>query len=130
MRPLAAYCIYTLLHSDELHRQAAEGGLHSLTERKVWKTGSKLWAAAERSGERMPLVFSGADDETDLFYWSIIDNIKIDNDNRCTPCSYTDLREISPRRKLSELRLRDGNRPLSDDYIRPYAICKTPGFLA
>lgn len=121
MYPLAAYCIYTVRHSDELRRQAAQGSRHSLTERNVWKTGSKLWSEAERSGERMPLVFSGADDETGLFYWVIINDIKIDYENRSTTCSYTDLRDINPRR--------DGKRPLSDDYIRPYAICKTPGFL-
>lgn len=129
MRPLSSYCVYTILHSDELHRQAAEGGRHSLTERKVWKTGSQLWAEAERSGQRMPVVFSGADVDTGLFYWATIDDIVVNHENRQTICSYSDLREISPPRKLSQLQLREGNRQLSDDYIRPYAICKTPSFL-
>jgi len=129
MRSLSAYCIYTLLHSDELHRQAAEGGRHSLTEQKAWKTGSQLWAEAEQSGERMPIVFSGADVETGLFYWATIDDITVDYENRHTICSYSNLREITPRRKRSQLQLRDGNRKLSDDYIRSYAICKTPSFL-
>jgi hypothetical protein len=129
MRPFSAYCIYTLLHSDELRGQAAAGGRHSLTEQKAWKTGSQLWAEAERSGEQMPVVFSGADVETGLFYWATIDDITIDHENRHTICSYSNLREISPRRKRSQLQLRDGNRQMSDDYIRPYAICKTPSFL-
>jgi hypothetical protein len=127
---LSTYCIYTILHSDELRRQVAVGGRHSLTERTAWKTGSHLWAEAERSGERIPIVFSGADRATGLFYWATIDDVTVEHENQQTTCSYSSLREISPPRPLSALRLRNGNRQLSDDYIRPYAICETPSFLA
>jgi hypothetical protein len=130
MDRLYSCCIYTILHSGELRRQAAEGGRHSLTERKVWKTGSHLWAEAKLSGEGMPVVFSGADVATGLFYWAVIDDITVDYEKRQTRCSYSNLREISPPMQLSALQLRSGHRQLSDDYIRPYAICQTPSFLA
>jgi hypothetical protein len=127
---LSSYCIYTILHSDALRRQAAEGGPYSLTEHKPWKTGSELWAEAVRSGEQMPIVFSGADVATGLFYWATIDDVKVDREKRETTCSYSNLREINPPKPLSALRLKTGNRQLSDNYIRPYAICHTPSFLA
>jgi hypothetical protein len=130
MDRLSRFCIYTLLHSDELRRQAAEGGRQSLTERKVWKTASQLWAEAERSGERMPVVFSGADVATGLFCWATIDDVTVDYEKRQTTCSYSNLREINPPQRLSALWLRNGNRKLPDSYIRPYAICQTPSFLA
>lgn len=127
--PLSSYCIHTFRHSGELRREAAVGGLHELTERKRWVTGHQLWTEARRTGERMPIIFSGADVHTGLFYWAIIEEIIL-NGEKGTACSYSNLREITPRRKLSELWLRKGNRQLSDDFIRPYAICRTPSFLA
>jgi hypothetical protein len=130
MDRLSSYCIYTILHSDALLRQSAEGGRHSLTEHTVWKTGGQLWAEAERSGERMPIVFSGADVATGLFYWATIDDVKVNYPKRQTICSYSNLRDIRPPKQLSALQLKNGNRQLSDDYIRPYAICHTPSFLA
>jgi hypothetical protein len=102
---LSIYCIYTILHSNELRRQAAAGGHHSLTERTSWRTGSHLWVDAKECGERMPVVFSGADDITGLFYWAIIDEIAVDYEKRQTTCLYSNLREISPPRQLSALRL-------------------------
>ena len=129
MDRLSSSCIYTMLHSDTLRRQAAEGSRGSLTEHKVWKTGSQLWVEAERSGEPMPIVFSAADVASGLFYWATIDDVRVNYEERQTTCCYPSLLEISPRRPLSALRLLNGNRQLSDDYIRPYAICHTPGFL-
>jgi hypothetical protein len=130
MDHLFIYCIYTILHSSELRRRAVAGGQHSLAERTVWRTGSHLWVDAKRSVERLPLVFSGADVETGLFYWAVIDEIVIDEEKQQTTCLFSNLREISPPRQLSALRLRNGNRQLSESYIRPYAICQTPSFLS
>ena len=77
----------------------------------------------------MPVVFSGAEDDTGLIYWAIIDDIRIDEINRTTTCTYSDLKPITPARPKSSLRLKTGNRPLSENSIRPYAICYTPAFL-
>jgi hypothetical protein len=76
----------------------------------------------------MPVIFSGADIDTGLIYWAKIEDITFDDER--TSCSYSDLRGIEPPRPLSALRLRKGNRQLSDNLIRPYAICYTPTFLA
>jgi hypothetical protein len=78
----------------------------------------------------MPILFSGADVHTGLIYWATIDDITIDHDTRKTTCSYSSLRPITPPKPLSALRLRSGDRQVSDDLIRPYAICHTPRLVA
>ena len=52
-----------------------------------------------------------------------------DTGHGTTRYSFTDLRRIEPPRPLSALRLSSTGNPLSDNYIRPYAICRTPDFL-
>jgi hypothetical protein len=130
MASLFGYCIHTFRHSDDLQKQQKDGGSHTLTEGKAWRTGRQLWIDAERAAERMPILFSGADVHTGLIYWAAIDDIRIDDETRQTTCSYSALRSIAPPKLLSTLRLRSGDRPVSDDLIRPYAICHTPDFLA
>ena len=130
MDRVASSCIYTILHSQKLQEQAEEGGCHKLTEHKRWRKGSQLRAEAERSGDRMAIVFSGADDtQPGLIYWAIIDDITIDEEQRSTTCSYSNLRRISPRQRLSALQLLKSGRQLSDADIRLYRICQTPDFL-
>ena len=77
----------------------------------------------------MPILFSAADRDSGVIYWATIDDIAINDETSRTICSYSNLREIKPPKPRSTLRLRTGDRPLSDDLIRPYAICHTPGFL-
>jgi hypothetical protein len=126
---LSSYCIYTIRHSDALRRQAEEGGSHTLTAGKAWTTGSLLWTEAKRSAERLPLVLPGADVETGLIYWACVDEITVDAELASTTCCYSDLRPIVPAKPRSALRLRASGGQLSEDYIRPYALCRTPDFL-
>jgi len=79
MGAFASCCVYTMQHSDKLDAQATASGSHTLIERKVWKTGHLLWTQAEQLGKRMPLVFSGAEEDTGLIYWATIDEIRIDD---------------------------------------------------
>ena len=131
MLPLSGYCIHTFRHSDDLRKQQhQEEGSHILTERKAWMTGRQLWARAEQAEARMPILFSGADAHTGIICWAIIDDITIHPETRETTCSYSALRPITPPKALSALRLRSTGRQVSDDLIRPYAICHTPSFLA
>jgi len=132
MTSLSPYCIHTFRHSSDLRGQDAEGGSHRLTEGRAWITGRQLWGTAQQHEEQMPLLFSDADVDVDtgVFYWAVIDAIVLDDQTRATTCRYSSLRRITPPRKLSELRLRNGDRPVSEDLIRPYAICHTPSFLA
>jgi hypothetical protein len=130
MGNLSSFCVYTMRHSAQLQAQARTSGAHVLTERKAWTTGHLLWDQARRSGERMALIFSAAEADLGLIYWATIDDITIDEGDRTTTCTYSNLKAITPARPQSSLRLRSTGRPLSDDFIRPYAICHTPAFLA
>lgn len=129
MNNLAGFCIYTVRDSTELHEQVTKGAPHILTEGRAWVTGQRLWDQARQSGAVMPLVFAGAEDETGLIFWAVIDDIAIDERTRTTACTYSDLKPITPARPITSLRLRATGRPISADFIRPYAICHTPAFL-
>ena len=76
----------------------------------------------------MPILFSAAEEHTGIIYSAIIDSVVVDEDK--PTCRYFDLRRIAPARPRSEVQLRAGNRPLSGNLIRPYAISWTPHFLA
>jgi|ERR1700750_1045455 len=130
MGNLFRFCVYTMLHSDKLDAQAKTSGAHVLAENKAWITGHMLWDQARRSGELMPLVFSGAESDTGLIYWATVDDITIDEESRTTACTYSNLRTITRLKPKSSLRLRSTGRPISEDFIRPYAVCHTPDFLA
>jgi hypothetical protein len=130
MGNLSSFCVYTMRHSAELHAQVKTSGAYVLTEGKAWTTGHVLWDQARRSGELMPIIFSAAEDDTGLIYWATIDDITIDEDSRITTCTYSSLKPITPARPKSLLRLRSTGQLLSEDFIRPYAICHTPAFLA
>jgi hypothetical protein len=130
MGNLSSFCIYTMQHSAKLHAEARTSKAHVLTEGKAWTTGHLLWDQARRSDELMPVIFSGAEDDTGLIYWATIDEITIDEEDRTTTCTYLNLKAITPAKPKSSLRLRSTGRPLSEDFIRPYAICHTPAFLA
>jgi hypothetical protein len=127
MGDLASYSIYTMRHSSTLQEHAAKGGSDTLHERKTWRTGYRLWQQAVKDQLPMPLIFSGAEASTGLIYWGLIDAIEV-NDGTTT-CRYSDLQPIDPPRPLSALRLRSTGRSMSEDYIRPYAICHTPDFI-
>lgn len=130
MGNLSCFCVYTMLHSDKLDAQAKASGAHVLAENKAWTTGHLLWNQARRSGELMPLVFSGAENDTGLIYWATVVDITIDEESRTTACTYSNLRTITPHKPKSSLRLRSTGQPISEDFIRPYAVCHTPAFLA
>jgi hypothetical protein len=127
MSDLASFCIHTFRHSADLAAQASAGGTHELIEGKRWVTGCRLWAEAKQAETLMPILFSAAEEHKGIIYWAIIDSVRVDENK--TTCRYFDLRKIAPARQRSELLLRAANRPLSDNLIRPYAICWTPRFL-
>jgi len=132
MNRLSSSCIYTLRHSASLREESEAGGSHKLTEpNKPWRTGSQLWAEAQKAGDQMAIVFAGADGtEPGLIYWAIIEDITINEESQSTTCRYTSLHPVQPPQPLSALRLLKSGKQLPDSDIRPYRICQTPGFLA
>ncbi len=120
-----------------LDRIAATGGTGTIKEKKPWVDGTTRLADAERDGVRLPIIFSDSAYESALIYWAILTDVAYEpaepefGRNGSTTYSFTELKRISPPRRLDELTLwnKGKPRPLSLRYQRNYAICLTPDFL-
>lgn len=128
-RNLSPFCVYTIRHRQDLDAAYRAGGSGGFTENKGWKTGHRLFVEAERNAQRMPVVFAPADATDELLYQAVLSNVVLDEANSTTSYEFTDLAPVEGDPPLSILRLRSTNRPLSENYIRPYAICYTPSFV-
>jgi hypothetical protein len=132
---LAECCIYTMRHTSDLQRVASEDGAGAFFENKAWVTGSRLFGQAHAVGERLPIVFSAAEDWSGLIFWGVLTGVSVDSGDTDlgrkprTDYSFEQLRPIEPSRPLSDLTLANARRPLSNESIRPYAICLTPPWL-
>ena len=127
---LSPFCVYTIRHQKDLDEAYHGNGSDKFTENKVWKTGHRLFLEAERNGQRMPVIFASADVTDKLRYYAVLSDFELDEVNFTTSYQFTDLEPVKGDLPLSTLRLRSTNRPLSDNYIRPYAICHTPSFIS
>ena len=121
--------IYTIRHSALL-RKDAEIGHGDLTEKTFWSMGSRILTEAAAKGENVAIIFAAAESEGPLLWWATIDDIETDrgDDRPLTRCRYSNLRPVEPPRSLSSLTLLTGKR-LSDKFIRPYALVRTPDFV-
>ncbi|MBN2487471.1 MAG: hypothetical protein JXA98_00415 [Methanosarcinaceae archaeon] len=117
---------------DHLNFVFMNGGTGTFSEKKKWKTGYSLFLEAKENKTRMPIIFSAADENNELIYFAFLESIYIEEKKTNvfeTTYSLSDLTEMKVAKSLSSLVLRSSSKPLSDNYIRPYAICHTPDFL-
>ena len=129
-RGLSPFCVYTIRHRKDLDEAYRDGKSGEFTENKVWRTGHRLFRQARRNGRRMPVVFACAAVTDGLLYHAVLSDLMLDEAESTTSYEFTHLTPIKGDPPLSTLRLRSTDRPLSDDYIRPYAICHTPSFIS
>jgi hypothetical protein len=129
-QPLSPYCVYTISHTQQLDNAYRSGGSGVFEENTMWKTGRQLFLEARDRDMRMPVVFASADVTDRLIYCAMLSGVEIDDASSTTRYEFTNLTPINGEYPLSSLRLRSTNRPLSDDFIRPYAVCHTPSFIA
>jgi len=120
--------VYTIRHSSELKGVYEKDGAGSFVERKNWATAVTLLKEATKANQRLPLLLAHSESIDGVRYWARIRSLSID-DNGHTTVKYSDLTKIPLGVPLSQLILVNSNRPLRDDFIRPYAICHTPDFL-
>lgn len=120
-------CIYTIRRSRDLEECLANGRRGGFEEQREWKAGKQLLDEARRSGKRLPIIFAPAEDTRRLFAWALIDEIA---SGPTTSYSFSELQLLADRPIKSVLKkARDGTQ-LNEWFIRPYAICQTPSFLA
>ena len=126
------YCIYTMPKRDDLQYYYMSEGSGDFGVKKIWRTGLYLFYLAKKQKVEIPIFFSAADENSGLIYYAFLDSIKIDETEKNvfrTTYSFHDLTEIKEPKPKSSLKLRSTDNPLSDNYIRPYAICQTPDFI-
>lgn len=126
---LSPFCVYTIRHRQSLDEVYRLGGNDTFEENTSWVTGRRLFLEAKESGMRMPVIFAPADVGDKLLYYAWLSDVELDDTNQTTRYTFTELTPIDSDYPLSSLRLRSSNRSLSEDFIRPYAVCHTPSFI-
>jgi hypothetical protein len=124
---LFKFSIYTIVLEDKL-KAAVENDLTTFQEGQAWTSGSRLLAEAKEAGEDMPVVFADAADCSRLLYWGILTDVVV-KDNT-TQYSVKSVQEINGQHSPQELLLKSTGNKIRPNFIRPYAICETPLFLA
>lgn len=124
---LARYCVYSIVHKDRLANAARIGTSDEFREAKPWVTALDLWQRAANDGERMVVMLGDATDCSTLLYWGVLTNVKVG----ASKTSYTvdRLRRLSKGHRPQELILRRTGKHIARNFIRPYAVCKTPNFV-
>jgi hypothetical protein len=124
---LYEFCVSTIVEKRRLKDFYWEGR-GKIKEEKPWTQAKSLLDEAKKNDERMPVIFSDAahDSET-LLCWAILEDIEIKGQS--TECRFGDVRRIGPKHGRQELVVRDTGKNIKPNFIRPYAICRTPEFL-
>jgi len=125
MSPIFHSAIYVNASSERL-RAASRGGEPSsvITEKKRWVTGYKLFLQARDRGEELPLIFA---QYTPLTFWAVARDITVGEST--TDYQFAHLTALQ-RRRRSDLIVASTGAPLPDEFIRSYAIIRTPDFLS
>jgi hypothetical protein len=125
MSALFHAAIYVNASSERL-RAASRGGEASsvITEKKRWVTGYKLLLQARDRGEELPLIFA---QYAPLTFWAVARDITIGEST--TDYRFAHLTPLAGRRR-SDLVVASSGAPLPDEFIRSYAIVRTPDFLS
>jgi hypothetical protein len=124
---LYEYGIYTIVEASKLAAASTAGRQKTFSEKKQWVTGRILLDRANKARELMPVVFADAADCSKLLYWGVLSRIQLGENG--TKYAVKNLRKLEGRRRPQELFLRSTNKRIKPNYIRPYAIIKTPRFL-
>lgn len=123
--PSTDSCIYTIAQSEKPHGIYKRGGKGTLTEKKEWPTAKKLLDEATKEEKKLLVFFAPAEDTRELIYYATLETIDFDGDGT----TYA-FQELTPYQKLkTSLVVVSTRKPLDADFIRPYAICKTPSEL-
>lgn len=121
------FCVSTILDRRRLEEFALKGR-GTATEGRAWKGAKVLLEAAEKAGEKMPVIFSDAAyNSENLLLWAVLQKIEIDGEQ--TTVQFTDVKRIPGRHHRTDLKLRSTGKEIARHFIRPYAICHTPPFL-
>jgi hypothetical protein len=123
------YCIYTIKHSKELNKALFTTREGKFTERNRWTEAKKWLEDAHSKNQNLIVVFAPAEETLWLHSWAILTDINIGED-KSTEYSFKDLTLFAFNDAggiyKHELVLKNTGNNINDNFIRPYALCKTP----
>jgi hypothetical protein len=128
MMQLSEHCVYTILHTDRLEEAARRRSSSRFEENRAWVTGHRLWQQAQRAGSNFPILLGDATDCSRLEYWGLLTDVKLKGGRTCYTVDR--IRRIDGVHIPQDLVLRSTGKRIAPKFIRPYAICRTPAFLA
>lgn len=125
------FCIYTIKHSKDLRFAFQNRRQGKFVELTNWKSGEELLIRARENNSVLSVVFAAAELTTNLIYWARIVNIQIKQATNGfeTTYEFDMLTKIKENPAKTTLRLKSTGQHLSENYIRPDAICYTPDYL-
>ncbi|MGA9772736.1 MAG: hypothetical protein WBV94_27150 [Blastocatellia bacterium] len=126
---ISDYSVYAIRHTDELKAKFQDGGKGVFIEKRRWVDGSKLFYKAKREQKLMPVIFGRAEIDSSLIFYAMLESIQVDDEAQTTTYTFTGLTRIKKPLPLRTLIKKNDGKPLSDDYIRSYVICRTPEFI-
>lgn len=124
---LSPFCVYTIVQSRKLDEIREKGGTAKLTEGKRWTSAKQLLAQAQQHELLMPIIFAAAENTEKLIYYAELTNITPRRNG--TTYSFTRLTRINGRFPKTRLTIKLSGKRIPKNFIKPYAICRTPAFL-
>lgn len=125
---LSEFCVYTIVEGKRLRLLAKQPQAHTFPERKRWVTAERLWQQATSIEEAMPVLFADATECDRLLFWGILTNVHVSDAG--TQYTVDRLRKILGKHAPQELVLRESGKRIAAHFIKPYALCRTPRFVA
>ena len=128
---MAPSCIYTIKVLSDLHLAWLTEKPTTFRENTNWATASRLLEDAQAANQIPAILFGTAESIDCLRYAAILTHINITQAGaeKVTMYRFENLRQLSRPYRLPSLPLKSTGKPLSENYIRPYAICHLPEFL-
>ncbi|MEI7590594.1 MAG: HNH endonuclease [Deltaproteobacteria bacterium] len=122
----AENCVYTIVHSDNIKKLLQTTQQGTFRENKNWSRAKKMFDLAKSANQDFIILFAPAEDIWLLHSWAIITDIKISEDKKHTDYSFTNLKAFNNDIDKTELKLQRSDKNMDQNFIRPYALCKTP----
>jgi len=122
------YCVYTIKHSNDLNVSVFGTREGTFTENNRWTKAKKWLDDAHANNQDLIIIFAPAENTRYLHSWGIVTKIQV-NEDKSTTYSFKELAAFVPFENgvyKHELVLKGTGKNIAPDFIRPYALCRTP----
>lgn len=123
MGGLSDWCVYTRVDSGRLVAAEKSAATFERTESKSWVSVFRERPLETRAGCEVPVLLSAADGSNHVRWWGILTSAR--RRGRGTAYTLDRVRRLPRAIRPDQLVKQDDSR-LSADFIRPYALCRTP----